>query len=98
IITVFKKECFVSETNCHPVDTKNARIFTDVGELLGPTSDLGNGCVAVLSFARPGEFSQSDFQTKVYKACARDAKDLDKGIFSTLLASVDGAAYMYNDF
>lgn len=100
LITVYKRECFSSQTDCDPTATTNvrARLFRDVGEQLGPTSDLGNGCVAVLSFKRPQEEGGNTWFTKVYKACVRDSADLDRGLTVSLLGSVEGAAYMYNDF
>lgn len=100
LLTVYKRECFSAEPNCDPTATTNvrARLFRDVGEQLGPTSDLGNGCVAVLSFKRPQEEGGNTWFTKVYKACIRDSADLDRGLTVSLLGSVEGAAYMYNDF
>lgn len=99
---VFKRSCFISTPNCDPLALKpatvNARVFRDVGLEPGPTSDLGNGCVAVLSFKRPGEPDGNVYFTKVYRACIRDGEDLDKGMTVSLLGEVEGAAYMYNDF
>ncbi|MCB0367435.1 MAG: hypothetical protein H6624_02785 [Bdellovibrionaceae bacterium] len=100
LITVYKRECFSSDPKCSPIVSTQAksRLFRDVGEQLGPTSDLGNGCVAVLSFKRPGEEGGNTWFTKVYKACIRDSADLDRGLTVSLLGEVEGAAYMYNDF
>jgi hypothetical protein len=98
VVTVFKKECFKSQPDCSPTTTNRSRIFTDVGKSLGPTSDLQNGCVALLSFARPGEPGGADWVTDVYKACIRDPADLNKGLSVMKIAEAEGAAYMYNDF
>ena len=100
LITVYKRACFSSDANCDPTVATNAksRLFRDVGEQLGPTSDLGNGCVAVLSFKRPGEAGGNTWFTKIYKACIRDSQNLDRGLTVSLLGEVEGAAYMYNDF
>lgn len=69
LITVYDRKCFSSDNNCDPTVTSNAksRLFRDVGEMLGPTSDLGNGCVAVLSFRRPGEEGGNTIFTKFTK-------------------------------
>ncbi len=90
----------VSNKSCAPNEySKNlARQFTDVGKDLGPTSDLQNGCVAILGFLRTTEPGGADYVSPVYKACVRDRNNLDKGLVVIKLADVDGAAYMYNDF
>lgn len=98
VISVFKKQCFTSNPNCSPLTTTNSKIFTDVGTSLGPTSDLQDGCVAVLSMIRPGEPGGATYVTNVYKACIRDPGDLTKGLSVMKIAEAEGAAYMYNDF
>ena len=98
VVTVFRKECFTTQTNCSPLTTDRSRIFTDVGPKLGPTSDLQNGCVAILSYTGPGSTDGADFVADVYKACVRDPADLNKGISIIKIAEAEGATYMYNDF
>lgn len=100
LITVFKRECFFDPNfkNCDPRTTSHSRLFTDVGERLGPSSDLGNGCIAILGWARPGEPNANDFKAGVYTACVRDPNNLDRGLSVTKISEVRGATYMYNDF
>lgn len=100
LVTVFKRECFFDPAfaNCDPRTTSHSRYFTDVGERLGPSSDLGNGCVAILGWARPGEPDANDLRPGIYTACVRDPNNLDKGLSVTKIAETKGATYMYNDF
>ncbi len=104
LVTAFKKGCFTNIApttglpDCHPMNTNNSKLFTDVGEDLGPASDLGNGCIAVVGFKRPGEAAANDFKPGIYTACIRDPNDLSKGLSVTKIANGEAATYMYNDF
>jgi hypothetical protein len=100
IVTLFKRECFfdASYRDCSPVSTAHSKVFDDVGESIGPASDLGNGCVAILDWRRPSEAQGNDFRPGVYSACIRDPNNLSKGLSVTKIAESVGATYMYNDF
>lgn len=98
IVTAWKRECFVTEPNCSPITTNKSRVYSDVGENIGPSSDLGNGCVAMVGWKRTSEPDANNYRPGVYTACIRDPNNLDKGLAVTKVGEGRGATYMYNDF
>lgn len=104
-IHLLKRECFVSEPDCDPTTPAPAgnpgavrsRVFTDVGTMLGSSSDLGNGCIAIIG-SEVLYGARADAKEGIYTACVRDPYNLDKGIIFSKVAEVQGAFYMYNDF
>lgn len=101
VISIFKKECFISRTNCDPTVVGSAagsKIFRDGGsDSLGPASDLGDGCVAIMGLYKPSSAEKGKYPG-VYKACTRDKDDLSKGISMMKIGEFEGFLYMYNDF
>jgi len=103
VVTVFKKECFVSRVNCDPRiagAAAGSKIFRDIGtQSIGPSSDLGDGCVATLALDS-GALSRAKTAgySGVYKTCIRDKDDLSKGVSTMKIGEFEGMMYMYNDF
>ena len=105
-IAIYKRECFSSLKECDPSKKYSgktrSKIFLDVGNNVGPSSDLGNGCVAILSLEKGAGTGvvkdNKKLETRIYQSCIKNPNDIEEGITMTLLGKVDGAAYMYNDF
>ena len=100
MLSAFRRGCFYDPTltNCDPRTTKNSVVLNDVGNYIGPSSDLGNGCIAIIGLMRPSGADSNAFNSPVYTACVRDPTDLTKGVSVTQISTILGATYMYNDF